>query len=186
MFVRTERLFLRPAWPEDFDEIVEALEGDGLQCSTDILPVARKADDLRVYLDRPRDPRLPLFFMYLRAPGGAQLVGSIGLARHEGDVEVDYWIASRHRGYGFAAEALRAVMRHARALGHVRVVASDFADDANTHLTLESAGFRDTGQVRSRYVATRAMEYAARIYVADLKRRVAPATPGMMQVVGVA
>lgn len=186
MFVRTERLFLRPAWPEDFDEIVEALEGESLQCSTNPAPVPRTADELRAYLDRPRDPRLPLFFMYLRAPGGAQLVGSIGLTRREGEVEVDYWIAERHRGFGFAAEALRAVLRQAGALGHVRVVARDFADNACTHEALESAGFRDTGQVRSRYVATRAMEYAARIYVADLQRRVTPAVRRMIPATGLA
>lgn len=177
MFVRTERLFLRPAWPEDFDDVVEALEGDAIQCGDCVSPMPRTADDLRGYLHKPRDPRLPLFFMYLRAPGGAQLVGSIGLAKCEGDVEVDYWIAARHRGHGFAGEALRAIVRQARILGHMRVVASHFADNLTKHEALESAGFRDTGTVRSRYVASRAMEFAARIYVADLERRAVPVTP---------
>ncbi|MEE4453774.1 GNAT family N-acetyltransferase [Novosphingobium resinovorum] len=174
MFVRTERLFLRPAWPEDFDDVVEALADDDVQRGVGIAPLPRTRDDLRVYLDRPRDPRLPHFFMYLRAPGGAQLVGSIGLGRLDEEVEVGYWIAARHRGRGFAREALSAVVRQARSLGHMRVVASHFADSIGTHEVLESVGFRDTGQVRSRYSASRAMEYAVRIYVAELERRCSP------------
>jgi RimJ/RimL family protein N-acetyltransferase len=174
MFVRTERLFLRPAWPEDLDDLVAALGEEDIQRNVGVAPLPRTAQDVRAYLDRPRDPRLPHFFMYLRAPGGPQLVGGIGLGQYDEDVEVGYWIASRHRGRGFAGEALRAVVGQARILGHKRIVASHFADSPGTHQVLESAGFRDTGQVRSRYSAGRAMEYAVRVYVADLERRASP------------
>lgn len=175
MFVRTERLFLRPAWPEDFDDLVEALADDDVQRNVGVSNLPRTAEDLRIYLDRPRDPRLPHFFMYLRAPGGAQLVGSIGLGRHdEDDVEVGYWISAKHRGRGFAGEALRAVVRQARSLGYSRVVASHFADSRGTQDVLESAGFHDTGEVRSRYSASRAMEHTVRVYVADLDERARP------------
>ncbi|MBF7010160.1 GNAT family N-acetyltransferase [Novosphingobium resinovorum] len=179
MFVRTERLFLRPAWPEDFDDLVEALSDDDVQRTVDVAPLPRSAEELRIYLDRPRDPRLPHFFMYLRAPGGPQLVGSIGLGRSDSalgakEIEVGYWIVPRYRGRGYAGEALRAVVNQARSLGHLRVIASHFADSRGTQQVLESAGFHDTGQVRSRYSASRAMEHPARIYVADLDRRLSP------------
>jgi ribosomal-protein-alanine N-acetyltransferase len=135
---------------------------------------------VRAFLDRPRDPRLPHFFMYLRAPGGPQLVGGIGLSvDDEDEVEVGYWIADRHRGSGFAGEALRAMVGQARALGHAQLVASHFAGPPATHRVLESAGFRDTGTVRSRYDVARAMEFAARIYVADLDRRASARTFAM-------
>ncbi len=174
MFVRTERLFLRPAWPEDLDDLVEALLDEDIQRHVGVSPLPSTAQDVRAYIERPRDPRLPHFFMYLRAPGGPQLVGGIGLGRHDGEVEVGYWIVPGQRGRGFAGEALRAVTAQARALGYRRLVASHFADSQGTHAVLESAGFRDTGQVRSRYSASRAMEYTVRIYVADLERRASP------------
>lgn len=171
MFVRTERLFLRPAWPEDRDDIVEALSDRAIQCNLGMAPLPDSVDEVGDYLARPRDPRLPHFFMYLRAPGGPKLVGGIGLGVYEGDVEVGYWIASRHRGRGFAGEGLRAMLDQARALGHRRMLATHFDDAPGTHQVLERAGFRDTGQVRSRYSAGRAMEYAVHIYAADLERR---------------
>lgn len=182
MFVRTERLFLRPAWPDDLDDVVEALSDDEIQRNVGVAPLPRTADEVRVYLDRPRDPRLPHFFMYLRAPGGPQLVGGIGLGRHEGEVEVGYWIAARHRGRGFAGEGLRAIINEARALGHSRIVASHFTDSPATHRVLEAAGFHDTGEMRMRYSTSRGMEYAVRIYVADLERRASPRFEATVQV----
>lgn len=174
MFVRTERMFLRPAWPEDLDDMVEALSDKDVQRTVGVAPLPRTTGEVAAYLAGTRDPRLPHFFMYLRAPGGAQLVGGIGLALHEGEVEVGYWIAAPYRGRGYAREALRALVGQARTLGYARLVASDFSDDTATHQVLETAGFRDTGEVRSRYSAARAMEHAARIYVADLRAKVAP------------
>jgi [ribosomal protein S5]-alanine N-acetyltransferase len=174
MFVRTERLFLRPAWPEDLDELVRTLSDEEIQRHVGVSALPDSVEAVRAYLDRPRDPRLPHFFMYLRAPGGPQLVGGIGLGRHEGEVEVGYWIVAAHRGRGFAGEALRAVVDQARTLGYRRIVASHFADSLATVRVLESAGFRDTGKVRSRYSTARGMEHAARVFVVDLERRAVP------------
>lgn len=174
MFVRTERLFLRPAWPEDLDELVAVLLEKDIQRNVGVGPLPATVEEVRAFIERPRDPRLPHFFIYLRAPDGPRFVGGIGLGRHEGEVEVGYWIAERYRGRGFAGEALRAVVSEARALGYSRLVASHFVDSPTAHSVLEGAGFRDTGKVRSRFSATRAMECTARIYVADLERRANP------------
>ncbi|KMS55153.1 GCN5 family acetyltransferase [Novosphingobium barchaimii LL02] len=174
MFVRTERLFLRPAWPEDLDDIVEALLDEDIQRNLGVAPLPSTIEGIKAYIEGPGDPRLPNFFMYLRAPGGPQLVGGIGLGRYEGDVEVGCWIVPGQRGRGFAGEALRAMIAQARALGYRRLVASHFADCVGTQSVLENAGFRDTGQVRSRYSAGRAMEVAVHIYTADLERRASP------------
>jgi RimJ/RimL family protein N-acetyltransferase len=167
MFVRTERLFLRPAWPEDLDELVAVLLLEDISRMVGVAPLPATAAQVRAFLDRPRDARLPYFFIYLRAPGGAQLVGGIGLALQDGEVEVGYWISERFRGRGFAGEALRAMVSQARALGHGRLVASQVADSPAAHSVLESAGFRDTGTARS-------CIGPARIYVAELDRRASP------------
>ncbi|MFS0848467.1 GNAT family N-acetyltransferase [Novosphingobium panipatense] len=168
MFVRTERLFLRPAWPEDLDDLVEILAEEDIQRNLGVTQLPRTADELRVYLNRPRDLHLPHFFMYLRSPTGAELVGGIGLGRSDDNVEVGYWIAPRYRGRGFASEALRAVINQARTLGHRRIVACHFADSWRTGDVLESAGFRDTGELRPRPSASRGLDTPVRVYVADL------------------
>lgn len=170
MFVRTERLFLRPAWPEDIDDLVSVLR-DGERHGESTTPLLPTAAEVSACLKKPRNPRLPYFFTYLRTPGGPQLVGSIGLTERDGEVEVDYWTAVRHRGRGFAAEALKAVLAQARIIGHRRVIANDPADGAPSQHTLQEAGFRDTGEVRSRYSVAQAMEYAVRVYVAEFERR---------------
>ncbi|EIZ78847.1 GCN5-like N-acetyltransferase [Novosphingobium sp. Rr 2-17] len=172
MFVRTERMFLRPAWPEDLDDLVEILGEEGVQCTVGVSPLLRDVAGIAAFLNRSSDPRLPHLVMYLRAPDGPRLVGGIALAADEdGGVEISYWIVARYRGRGFAREALRAVMNQARALGYRRVVAKHFAEGLATHRVLESVGFADTGKVHSRYSNARGMEFAARTYVADLATR---------------
>ncbi|KQM18325.1 GNAT family N-acetyltransferase [Novosphingobium sp. Leaf2] len=167
MFVRTERLFLRPGWPEDLDELVEALGCDVRHNAGVALPPTR-LDAMRLYLDAPREPCLPRLLMYLRAPCRPKLVGGIGLARNQGEIEISYWITEQHRGRGFVGEALRAVVGQARTLGYPRVVTNDFAEQVASREALESAGFRDTGKLRVVREAGRAIQRAARIYVADL------------------
>lgn len=174
MFIRTERLFLRPAWPEDLDDLVRTIAEDGLEPTVGVAPLPKTLGEIRVYLEQQRDPRLPHYFMYLRAPGGPQLVGGIGLDPFEGDdggVEIGYWIAPRFRGRGFGREALRAVLDQARSFGYCRIVASHFAESLATHRVLESVGFHDTDQVQSRYDASHGMEFSAHFYVADLAER---------------
>jgi RimJ/RimL family protein N-acetyltransferase len=171
MFVRTERLFLRPGWPEDVDDLVEAFNDDLIQRTIAVSAMPRTRQEVREYLDRPRDPRLPHFFMYLRGARGAKLVGGIGLGKFGEDVEVGYWIASGYRGQGYALEALRAIVDQARALGHHRLIAKHFVDSNASSRVLEAAGFQDTGSERLRYSAGRGEEAMARRYVVDLDRR---------------
>jgi len=175
MFVRTERLFLRPAWPEDLEELLEALEDEEVQRNLVLMTASPWSErELREYLEQPRDPLLPHFFIYLRSANGPELVGSIGFGRHNEEVEVGYWIAPRFRGRGYGAEAIHAVLKQARALGHRRVYANYFGDNGVTMQVLESAGFHDTGRVRSRTGPDRGVVTRARVYVAELERRTSP------------
>lgn len=168
MFVRTERLFLRPGWPEDVDELVEAISDEAVQRNVGVSTLPRTAQAMRDYLTLDRDPRLPHFFMYLRSPGGPQLVGGIGLGRFEEEVEMGYWIAPPYRGQGYAREAVRAVLAQARALGHRRIVASHFEEAPATLGVLLATGFCDSGEYRERFSQTRGTPIRARIYFAEL------------------
>lgn len=168
MFIRTERLFLRPGWPEDFDELVEILGSDPIVGE----PLPGDAlDAIRNYLARPRDPRLPLFFIYFRSALGPVLVGGIGLAMQGEDVELDFFIAPRYRGRGYAGEAVRAVLEQAHVLGHRRLIATNFAEsDERTGDILERSGFHRTDQTRRRQVAGSAEAVRERLYIAELRR----------------
>ena len=181
MFVRTERLFLRPGWPEDLDDVVRALEGEGLgprdgAASPDDSSGSAGECLAREYLERPCDPRLPRFFMYLRAPGGPRLVGGVSFDRDEAgdEVEMNYWIAPRFRGRGYAAEAVGAALREARSLGYRRIYANHVAGGWASSQVLESVGFQDTGRVRSERSDEKKAAGTARIYVAELERRTSP------------
>ena len=180
MFIRTERLFLRPGWPEDFDELVEMLGEDPVE--GELLP-AETLSAIRAYLGRPRDPRLPLFFIYFRAALGPVLVGGLGLAMRETDVELDFFIAPRFRGNGYGAEAVRAVLEQAYVLGHRQLIATSFveeseaaADSGSAAEVLIRAGFRRTDEMRPRLVPGQGDEMPARLYVADVPGRRFPAS----------
>lgn len=171
MFVRTERLFLRPGWPEDLDDLIEAFNDEAIQRTVAVSALPRTREAVREYLERPRDPRLPHFFMYLRGAQGAKLVGGIGLGKLGDDVEVGYWITSSYRGQGYALEALRAVVDQARTLGYPRLVAKHFVDSNASARVLEAAGFRDSGNEHLRYSEGRGEEAITSLFVVDLDRR---------------
>lgn len=168
MFIRTERLFLRPFWPEDIDELAQILADDAATGSVAVADRLRTSADLSAYFDSPDEGRLPRFFINLRDDNGSKLIGSIGLGQSGPDVELAYWIARRHRGKGYAGEAVRAVLAQARALGHRRIIAADFADNAASARVLERSGFQPTNETRSRFSLTRGTEAPVRLYVASL------------------
>jgi len=168
MFIRTERLFLRPGWPEDLEELLQVLGDDAVVRGIGVAPLPRSVDELREFLARRRDRRLPHFFINLRDDNGARLIGGIGLGRSGEDVEMGYWIARPFRGQGYAVEAVKAVLAEARMLGHKQVIAAHFADNEASARVLERAGFKATGETSMRYSAGRGGEAPARLFVAML------------------
>lgn len=175
MFIRTERLFLRPGWPEDLADLIEAFADPAIQRNSPLsAPLPSTEEGAREYLSRPHDPLMPSFYMYLRGAHGAKLVGGIGLETHGADAEVMYWISPLYRGRGYALEVLRAVMDQARALGHRRLVARHFVDNEAAIRVLEAAGFRDTGDEDALYCPGRGGEALSRLYAVDLERRARP------------
>jgi len=169
MFIRTERLFLRPSWPEDLDELLETLNEYEIAQNLGVKGIPRTREELQDRLTRPRAPSLPSLFIYLRdGAEGASLVGGIGLARSEEGVELGYWVAPAHRGQGYAEEAVEALLQHAKAFGHDRIVACHFDDNVASATVLERAGFARTGEKRERYSAARGTVASATLFVAEL------------------
>lgn len=146
MFIRSERLFLRPAWPEDAADLA-ALIDETIARNVAAVPWPYTIDDARAFIDLPRLSRYPRFLVTLPAAGGAVIAGVCALSPRDGDASLGYWIARRHWGNGYATEAARTVVNLARALGHRRVVASHQIDNLASARVLDKIGFRGTGRI---------------------------------------
>jgi len=169
LFIRTPRLFLRPSWPEDWDELFALLDEDAVALNLGVEDWPRTVEETKQFVCRPRENLLPHFFIHLREDDGLRLIGGIGLGRSCDEVELGYWIAPAFWGHGYATEALRAVLERARLLGHRRVIASHFSENLATAKVLEKAGFRATGETKTRYSVTRGMEVLATTYAVELE-----------------
>lgn len=168
MFIRSERLFLRPGWPEDWEELLALISDESVVMNLAVAPWPHTAEATRAFICRPRARLLPHFFVTLPTAEGAKLIGSIGFGADGGDVELGYWIARSHWGQGYATEAVRSVLGLAKALGHRRIVARHFADNGASARVLAKAGFRPTEVVRVRHCLGRAGDTPTLTYVAEL------------------
>ena len=167
MFIRSERLFLRPAWPEDWEELLVLIADEAIVRNLARVPWPYGPEQARDFTALPQDPRLPHFFVSTAANG--RMVGSVGLGRDDdGRVELGYWIARPHWGNGYAPEAARAVLRLARTLGHRRVVAGHFIDNPASGRVLAKIGFRPTGKVVPRFSLGRGHEVESVEYATEL------------------
>lgn len=150
MFFRSERLFLRPGWPEDWEEVLAAIADEGVVRNLARAPWPYMAEDAQAFVSRPQDPLFPRFLITLPGACGARLIGGAGIQDAGREVALGYWIAREHWGQGYATEAARALVCLARALGHRRLVADHFVDNPASGRVLRKAGFRATGQRRLR------------------------------------
>ncbi|WP_133365475.1 GNAT family N-acetyltransferase [Qipengyuania sediminis] len=170
MFHRTERLLLRPPWPEDWRAVLDAIADEEIVRNLARVPWPYDEAAARSFVARSQDARLPHFLVVESASG--RVIGSAGLGEHEGEPELGYWLARGAWGRGYAAEAARGVVEVAKLLGHRRLVAGHFADNPRSAMVLRKAGFRPTGQIGSRYSLARgesvpSVEYALELADAE-------------------
>ncbi|MEE4453775.1 GNAT family N-acetyltransferase [Novosphingobium resinovorum] len=151
MFIRSERLFLRPAWPEDRDEFLARIGHEGVVRNLARVPWPYTEQDARAFVEKPQDHRLPSLLVTLPGAGGARIIGGCGLSLLDGEINLGYWITPQEHDRGYATEAARTVLSLARALGHGRVVAHHYVDNAASGRVLEKVGFRRTGRVAERF-----------------------------------
>ena len=151
MFARTERLLLRPSWPEDAGELHQAIADEGIVRNLARAPWPYTAEDAVRSATQEHDAHFPLFLMMLRTNGAPRLIGACGIGNLNGEAELGYWIARPYWGLGFATEAGKAVIDIAKTIGHKRLVASHFTDNPASARVLRKLGFRDTGQTAQRH-----------------------------------
>lgn len=148
MFYRSERLFLRPAFPEDAREIYEGICDAGVVQMLASVPWPYSMADAEEFCAREADPQAPCFVITVPGAKGSPIVGSVGLHRLKDGLELAYWVARDHWGQGYATEAARGALAVARALGHRRVLSGLFVDNPASGRVLRKLGFRETGEVR--------------------------------------
>lgn len=142
MFVRTERLLLRPAWKEDAGAIAALARAEtkiqdlfGREGSCDLLsPCALESCS--------HAGPYPRLLVMKRTEGEPELIGVVGLAASgPGEAELLCWIArgERRKGYGReAGEALLRMARHSLRLKSLKVPASC---GAAAQIMVERLGF---------------------------------------------
>ena len=155
MFYRSERLFLRPAFPEDSRELYHAICDAAVVANLSRAPWPYRLVDAEEACSRVADAQAPSFLITLPGEKGAPIVGAVGLHEHDDGLELGYWIARDHWGRGYASEAGRGALEVARALGHKRVLSGHFVDNLASGRVLRKLRFRETGEIRPTFCRAR-------------------------------
>lgn len=171
MFLRTDRLFLRPAWLEDSPELTRAIGQEAIVRMLSRVPWPYHEEHARAWIEQGSKPLLPNLLITLPA-GNGRIIGVCGL--HDdaddapGDIAVGYWIDPAFWGQGYATEALRGVLSLARLLGHRKLVSRHAADNLASGRVLRKAGFQPTGRALTMYSQGRSAVLEAPEYALDL------------------
>lgn len=168
MFARTERLLLRPSWPEDAAELHAAIADEGIVRNLARAPWPYTEEEAVRFATMDHDATYPAFLLMLRTDAAPRLIGACGLGQRNGEAELGYWIARPYWGLGFASEAGRAVMHIAKAIGHRKLVAGHFTDNPASGRVLRKLGFRDTGRNEQRHSKGRGKATTCALYEKSL------------------
>jgi RimJ/RimL family protein N-acetyltransferase len=160
MFARTERLVLRPCWPEDAEAIYNAINDEGIVRNLARAPWPYSHWDAQEFAALQHDLQHPNFLLFKRTTAEPKLIGSCGLGDLDGETEIGYWIARPYWGLGYASEAARAVVSIARAIGHKRLSCGHFVDNPASGQVMRKLGFRPTGRIEQRFSRGRGQSVA--------------------------
>ena len=168
MFHVTERLLLRPAWPEDADALFGGMADEGVVRNLARAPWPYLPEHARLFVEREADPLYPKFLITRPTSTGSALLGCIGIDPGEDGTELGYWITRSAWGRGFATEAGRGILQVARLLGHSRIAAGHFVDNPASGRVLRKLGFIPTGRTALRHSCGRREEAECVMYSLDL------------------
>ena len=171
MFHRTERLMLRPAWPEDWKMILWGIGDERVVRNLAKAPWPYLPEHAREFASRGQDPRHPAFLLTLPEDQGSRLVGCAGLGETEGGTEIGYWIARPYWNRGFATEGARGVLEVARLLGHRWIEGRHFLDNPASGKVLRKLGFVPIGKPGMLQSLGRSEAAESVLYMLDLNEK---------------
>jgi RimJ/RimL family protein N-acetyltransferase len=168
MFARTERLLLRPSWPEDAHELYRAIADEAIVRNLARAPWPYTPEEAERFAALEHSESYPTFLLMQRTDGAPRLVGACGLGECNGEAELGYWIARPYWGLGYASEAAMAVIGVARAIGHQRLISGHFTDNPASGHVLRKLGFGPTGTTELRYSLGRRQRVPCALYEKEL------------------
>lgn len=165
MFVRTDRLLLRPGWIEDAPALVHAIGDEVIARNTARIPWPYSLADAEAYLGMSKDPHAPNCLVFARTNGAPVLVGNVAISLDENGHELGYWFARPYWGRGYATEAGTALLRAAReSLKIARINSGHFVDNPASGRVLRKLGFRPTGKIVKRPCVARGRAVDSLLY----------------------
>jgi RimJ/RimL family protein N-acetyltransferase len=165
MFVRTDRLLLRPGWIEDAPELARAIGDEAIARNTARIPWPYTLAHAEWYLGRQQDPHAPNCLVFARTSGKPRLVGNVAISPDANGHELGYWFARAYWGLGYATEAASALLRAAReSLRIERINSGHFIDNPASGRVLRKLGFRPTGKTVRRHSIARGREVDCVLY----------------------
>jgi RimJ/RimL family protein N-acetyltransferase len=169
MFVRTERLTLRPGWAEDAPALAQAIGHEPVIRNLARAPWPYPIEAAESFVSAFGDIAEPKFLAFEHIGGRVRLVGGLGIgALKDEPHELGYWITPDAWGRGYATEAAAGVLRAAKALGVRRVTAGHFIDNPASGRVLRKLGFRPTGRIVPIYSRGRGGEAPTARFEIDL------------------
>ncbi|MBW0145704.1 GNAT family N-acetyltransferase [Sphingomicrobium clamense] len=175
MFARTERLLLRPGFPEDAPQLARAIGDERIARNVARMPWPYCLSDAERFLEKFEDARNTTFLIFERTDAAPKLVGGCGFDhRLDGSLQFGYWITPAKWGRGFATEAGRATLDIARTLRVKRLQAGHFIDNPASGRVLEKLGFRPTGRTVPCFSLGRGRESQTRMFALDLVEEETP------------
>jgi RimJ/RimL family protein N-acetyltransferase len=152
MFVRTQRLTLRPGWREDAPELARAIGHESVVRNLARAPWPYTIEAAETFAASFGEPLEAKFMIFEHQGGALRLIGVASVGPFEDEPhELGYWITPDAWGRGYATEAGAAVLRAARAAGIRHVGAGHFLDNPASGRVLRKLGFRPTGRVTQVY-----------------------------------
>jgi RimJ/RimL family protein N-acetyltransferase len=166
MFARTQRLLLRPGWPEDAPALAQAIGDEAIVRNLARVPWPYGLKEAEAFLAGPKAQDEIGLLVFRRTHGAPQLIGSAGIHKDPGGgYELGYWISRAHWGLGYATEAAEAVVAIARDGWRLKQLsASHFLATPASGRVLEKLGFRPTGAIVPRHSTGRGGPALSKLY----------------------
>jgi RimJ/RimL family protein N-acetyltransferase len=169
MFVRTQRLTLRPGWAEDAPDLAQAIGHEAVVRNLSRAPWPYPIEAAETFVADLPDAGEPRFLIFEHQGGRTRLIGGMSVSPLRDEPhELGYWITPDAWGRGYATEAGAAVLRAARAAGIRHVTAGHFIDNPASGRVLRKLGFRPTARVVQLYSRGRCCEAPCARFEIDL------------------
>lgn len=169
MFARTQRLLLRPGFPEDAPALLAAIGDERVARKVARMPWPYAIEDAEQFLAGFDGDHVTKFLVFERSAGSPVLVGGCGFEmRGDGSTHLGYWVRPDRWGRGIATEGTSAMIDIIRSFGVRRVEAGHFVDNPASGRVLVKLGFRPTGRMEKTFSRGRGREVSTRMMRLDL------------------